>query len=284
MNDNFSDLDLHNLTQGRLPDLTGWDEQGKRYKTFDYTGAPQAWIVPDGVTEVTIECWGASGGGNNATNNPDIGAPGGYVRGTYTVTPSETLSIYVGGKGTNGVFPNGGWNGGGNARTNSETDASERSGGGGGATDVRQSGTALTNRIIVAGGGGGAGQNPTMNPKMVGGGLVGGSGNVNNGTQSTGGTGSGGTDFSGVAGSLGQGGNAGLHSPSGNSAGGGGGGYYGGGGGGGMGSFGNGSSNGGGGSGYVGSGTNTYIAATGNSGIDGRFGHGRCRITWTPIS
>jgi hypothetical protein len=109
--------------------------------TFSYNGTtgsdgtPQNFVVPPGVTSVTIEAWGATGEGN--------GAPGGYVKGTVTVTPTETLTVRVGG------FPagtTGGYNGGGNSLGRMA---------GGGASDVRQGGDALTNRIVVAGGGGG---------------------------------------------------------------------------------------------------------------------------------
>jgi len=31
-------------------------------QTFSYTGGEQTWVVPAGVTSVTIEAWGAQGG------------------------------------------------------------------------------------------------------------------------------------------------------------------------------------------------------------------------------
>lgn len=130
--------------------------------TFNYTGSVQTYVVPVGITTLTMETWGAQGGAN-WVNNTNFG---GYSKGTFTVTPGETLYIYVGGQ-TNSAT--GGYNGGG---------AGDGVGkGGGGGSDVRQGGTALTNRIIVGGGGGGAGYWSSLHVVGgVGGGLVGGDG------------------------------------------------------------------------------------------------------------
>lgn len=192
--------------------------------TFDFTGAPQTYVVPAGITSLRIEAEGAQGGANWA-NNTNFG---GRITATFDVTPGETLHVYVGGQGSLA----GGWNGGGAG------DGAGR--GGGGASDVRRGGTALTDRIIVAGAGGGAGYWSSLHVVGgVGGGLTGGDGyrepdfGSNPGgrgaTQTAGGTD--GTCVSffvpALAGSLGQGG-----TPLGSSCGcegyGGGGGYYGG--------------------------------------------------------
>ena len=106
---------------------------------FSYTGAQQTWVVPIGVTAVTIKAFGAQGNDCNV----GTGAVGGSATAEYVVTPGETLYIFVGGSGFNGNGYNGG--------------AMECGGclqGGGGASDVRRGGTSLFNRIIVAGGGG----------------------------------------------------------------------------------------------------------------------------------
>lgn len=117
--------------------------------TFSYTGAPQAFTVPAGVTSIDVDACGAEGGtrpisgpfSNLLGNGP--GGKGGRALQTLAVTPGEQLSINVGGSGASG-----GWNGGG---------ASDSGGTGGGASDVRQGGTALSDRVVVGGGGGGGG-------------------------------------------------------------------------------------------------------------------------------
>lgn len=151
--------------------------------TFFFTGAPQTFTVPIGISMLTIETWGAQGGAN-WVNNVNYG---GYVKGDYPVTGGEVLTVYVGGQPT-GIT--GGYNGGGNGEGAGK--------GGGGASDVRQGGTTYNNRIIVAGGGGGAGYWSNLHVVGgVGGGLVGGDGYRNTiadpggqgGTQTSSGTG-----------------------------------------------------------------------------------------------
>ena len=198
--------------------------------TYSYTGAVQTYVVPAGVTLVNIEASGASGGtaDNDIGSCPNNGGRGGYATGDLTVTPGETLYIYVGGEGFHGNV--GGWNGAGTGCGTWATCAK-----GGGASDVRQGGIALANRIIVGGGGGGAEWSACNGTGGDGGGLNGDDGtesgasirNGDGGTQVAGGiAGDGG--FDGTAGTLGQGGDGGTH-PAGHS-GSGGGGYYGGGG------------------------------------------------------
>jgi hypothetical protein len=144
---------------------------------FRYTGYEQTFVVPNYVTEVTIEADGASGGsGSGSYSSFPAGGPGGAVKATISVTPSESLAVFVGGEGTD---DDGGYNGGGNP---GDCNASCRGGaalgrfashlksvgpdnyfynypayGGGGASDVRQGGDGLANRVAVAAGGGGAG-------------------------------------------------------------------------------------------------------------------------------
>ena len=120
---------------------TGLSSHGQM-TVFDYTGGMQTYLVPVGVTSLHMELFGGEGYGN-------LGY-GGRVEAILTVTPGETLNIFVGGA---GGATTGGYNGGGTPG------ATTSYGGGGGASDVRQGGVALTDRIIVAGGGGGSGSN-----------------------------------------------------------------------------------------------------------------------------
>jgi hypothetical protein len=243
--------------------------------TFNYTGAQQTWTVPNGVTSIIVEAWGAEGG-----TYFGAGGKGGYSKGTLAVTPGETLYIYVGGAGSggniNGARANGGWNGGGYAN---QYDGSSYGTSGGGASDIRRGGTALSNRVIVAGGGGGGGYySGTFGNGGGGGGNTGGSGTPSNnyyggggGTQTAGGgedasSGTSGSSTSSYnqAGSLGQGGNQ-TATRGGWTASAGGGGYYGGGSGGALGA------GGGGGSSYTGGVTNATTTAgqqSGNGKID----------------
>jgi hypothetical protein len=224
--------------------------------TFSYNGtngtngSAQSFVVPSGVTHVTIQVWGASG--------PDVPAPvngtgglGGHAGATVPVTPGETLRVRVG---SNGGF-------------NSGND------GGGGATDVRQGGDTLTNRIVVAGGGGQGGGLCTDITRICQGFRGGDGGGVHGGDDGIGGAGGGGPTtggFSvvGVPGSFGAGGNDG-----------GGGGWYGGGGGGFIETANSaGEASAGGGSGFV---TPTATGPTINeAGIN--TGDGKATITYTP--
>ncbi len=131
-------------------------------QTFNFTGSTQTFVVPSGVSSLTIETWGAQGGANWVSNTNY----GGYNKGTFTVTPTQTLQINAGGQPTTTA---GGFNGGGSG------DAAGK--GGGGATDVRVSPYSLNDRIIVSGGGGGAGYWSSLHVVGgVGGGANGGDG------------------------------------------------------------------------------------------------------------
>jgi hypothetical protein len=269
--------------------------------TFSGTGAQQTWVVPTGVTSVTVQVDGATS---------IAGRLGGRVTGTLAVTPAETLYIYCGGRGAQGNNLAGGFNGGGASGLYSGTSVGSDPISGAGASDIRQGGNALANRVAVAGGGGGNGGSGNGNPGIGGSGGAGtgqaagdgtdssdsvttGSGGTG-GTQSAGGAGgakgSGGTvATNGSAGSLGQGGNGGR-GDSGVSGGGynmygagggGGGGYYGGGGGGGAGSStSGGGGGGGGGSNYTGGLTGSITSIQGATSGSGD-GTGYVSITYT---
>jgi hypothetical protein len=81
--------------------------------SLGYTGAVQNWVVPKCVTSVTLTVYGAQGSnglGPTCRNFPSasaggIGGFGGEAFGTLSVTPGDTLFVYVGGQT--------GWNGGG---------------------------------------------------------------------------------------------------------------------------------------------------------------------------
>lgn len=204
--------------------------------SFTYTGGVQYYTVPGGIYTVSVDAYGAQGGGSN-------GGLGARTRVLLAVMPGDSLAVYVGGRGgtpsSTSTRPAGGWNGGGAGGTSYDTGNPSyyrNGGGGGGATDIRRGGTALSNRVVIAGGGGGmsfggisgggagyvgsAGQN---GPNT---GAVGGGG----GTQVTGGAAGGG----GTAGGSGAGGQGADIVTSGNNpsgGGGGGAGLYGGGGG-----------------------------------------------------
>ena len=117
--------------------------------TFGYTGSLQTWTVPNGVTSVTVDVLGASGGAGYFGN----GGFGGRVAGTQAVTAGQVLNIFVGGTGANYSYISagsvGGYNGGGGGSW------AYYGGTGGGASDIRIGGTNLSNRVVVAGGGGG---------------------------------------------------------------------------------------------------------------------------------
>jgi len=118
--------------------------------TLFFTGSEQNFIVPCGVTNLTIDAFGAKGanGPNNSSSaTGGIGGLGGHTQGNVTVSSGQTFNVFVGGQATNNI---GGFNGGG-------IGGGVNSAGGGGATDIRFGGNATSNRILVAGGGGGGG-------------------------------------------------------------------------------------------------------------------------------
>ena len=228
-----------------------------------------------GGNSITVKAWGAGGGsGSNyygSSYGPDSGAAGGgggFAQTTLTVTPGQSLTIYVGG--------------GGGAGTNYGPYSQDGAGGGGGYSAIYSGGSYL----LIAGGGGGGGSAGAYNYSGAGGagggisGVTAGSGQYTGngggggtsgggGSAGTGGTSNGtaGSSLTGGAGGCGaysvgssgaggtNGGGGGCEVSSYSAGGGGGGGYYGGGGGGAPSDW-YGSGGGGGGSDYVtGSGT-----------------------------
>ncbi|MBH8569255.1 tail fiber domain-containing protein [Microvirga sp. STS02] len=190
-------LTIYNTDTGKLNTWNGfyWVEavQGlsagataPQVLSFGYTGAPQTWTVPPGVTSLQVDMAGARGRTIDNCSNCYRGGAGGRVQATLAVTPGQVLTIVVGGdRGYNPsvLYQDGGYNGGGRG---SEP--------GGGATDIRIGGTALTDRVLVAGGGGGSGFYARGGP---GGGLTGGTGLVPTSGNPTGAPGTGGTQTAG---------------------------------------------------------------------------------------
>jgi hypothetical protein len=223
-------------------------------RTFVYTGKEARFVVPSGVTKLTVVADGAEGGGNTHGYYSEPPGYGGEVSAVVPVQPGEKLYVFVGGEGGDS---HDGYNGGGHGGSSKYALAFY----GGGASDVREGGDALGDRILVAGGGGGAGGGYYFSGKGgAGGGSIGGSGGASRGQSSSGHDGgdggSGGTRTNGGAGGAGGGsgehggqpgangsrGNGGDGGASGSNGkgydggeggGGGGGGYFGGGGGGG---------------------------------------------------
>ena len=252
--------------------FTGTSSEDRIARTFEFTGAPQAYSVPPGLCRVRIEVVGAAGGEGGTAGSPGFGA---RAIATFRVTPGERLAVHAGGRGGRavGAVPGrGGWNGGGAggaAFDGSHGQSGKAGSGGGGATDVRRGGGGLEHRIIVAGGGSGGAGGAIGGTLGTGGGFGGGPtgtdglaalGTANPATGGTGGSQTAGgvagknapdRFVSATAGSLGLGGDGASGGISG--GGGGGGGHFGGGGGGSErewfdGSFGGG--HGGGGSGF----------------------------------
>ncbi|MSW11905.1 MAG: hypothetical protein F2889_07275, partial [Actinobacteria bacterium] len=121
--------------------------------TFAYTGAPVAYVVPQGVTWLQVDLQAGQGG--TAGTNGYVGGLGGRTQATIPVTAGETLYVYTGGSGGGATFNydgsrtatntyDGGWNGGG---TGNNTNA----GGGGGASDIRRNEFTVSSASAAAG-------------------------------------------------------------------------------------------------------------------------------------
>jgi hypothetical protein len=115
--------------------------------TFSYTGSIETFVVPSGVTSITIEAWGA--GGASPTSVVYTPGKGARLKGTFTVTPSDVILILV------GQNPN-------------------NQGGGGGGTFIVEvdnnssytmnTGAKVTPLLVAGGGAGGTNHSGTDNP------------------------------------------------------------------------------------------------------------------------
>lgn len=215
---------------GSAAAATCTDSAGTRTCAFSYSGAPETFTVPAGVTSLGVGLVGGSGGaGSGASyyyNAP--GGKGASVTATLPVSPGDTLQVRVGGAARAVGGGEAGYNGGG---TNPFTGNSYQvSGSGGGASDIR-TGDGLADRIVVAGGGGGGGGNGQGDGT---GGDLGSKGGAGGDAGSAGQPGIAPGGGAGVAGGavgtvLGVGGTASSTTGSGGKGGAGGGGYFGGG-------------------------------------------------------
>ena len=107
---------------------------------FDTAGST-SWTVPAGATGITVKAWGGGGGGGGG-GTVMAGAAGGgagFAQATLSVTPGESLTIFVGGAGDYG---------------DGSSNYSGGGGQGGGYSGVKRGSTEL---VIAAGGGGGGG-------------------------------------------------------------------------------------------------------------------------------
>ena len=156
-------------------------------QSFSYTGAIVNWIVPAGVTSISVDAKGAQGG-----SQPEFGINYGgrgarIVANNITVTPSQTLKILVGQGGTNGSSDDGCGGGGGTyLTTSSNTPLVIAGGGGGDGADQQGINASLTTTSTANGDAsraGSAGPNGGLaNDGSGGGGL---SGNGANGATTT---------------------------------------------------------------------------------------------------
>ncbi|MDG2275259.1 MAG: hypothetical protein P8L28_05375, partial [Flavobacteriaceae bacterium] len=142
----------------------------------NYNSGYHEYIVPSGVTNLSVTIQGGKGGngGNDVISAPlPQGALGQTLKNTITVIPGDTLKIYVGGDGIDGIQSNQGsyssqggtnllgglFNGGRGGRASTGGGWSGHGGGGGAATVMRvpqSNGTFI--EYVAAGGGGGGGQ------------------------------------------------------------------------------------------------------------------------------
>lgn len=122
---------------------------------FTYTGALQSFTVPAGVTAITVEAWGAAGGGGHGAGVR--GGAGGYVTGTFAVDAGQVLTVLVGQGGARWFGLDAGADGGGG----SPADGGSGAGAGGGLSGVflpsPDGGVSQAAALVVAGGGGGGG-------------------------------------------------------------------------------------------------------------------------------
>ncbi len=89
-------LGLATLT---LLGLTAQASQAQALLT-DTTVGTTTFVVPNGVTLLAVQLYGAGGGGSGGFG----GGSGALVMGDLSVTPDETLTLLVGGGGFGGGF------------------------------------------------------------------------------------------------------------------------------------------------------------------------------------
>ena len=168
------------------------------------------WTIPTGVLEVTIECWGAGGGGGHIGNHFTWGAAGGgggaYAQQTFTVTAGQTIEITVGTGGSGGSGTNNG--GDSYAKYNGTTQVLAKGGNGVADDETDNPGTggqasACIGTVAYSGGNGGKGSTGTWCGTGGGGAAAGAGGNGGNGGD--GATGSLFNNYPGTAGVIASG-------------------------------------------------------------------------------
>lgn len=137
-------------------------------ETFTTPGTVHEFTVPNNVTEVTVQCWGAGGGDADS-----LADPGGYAEVVFGVSDGDILYIRVGGAGLGdgtGGYPDGGSGGAASIDADADTDeaATAQAGGGGGRSGVRyNSDIASAAKAIAGGGGGGADTDSASNEAVT---------------------------------------------------------------------------------------------------------------------
>lgn len=166
-----------------------------------YTAAgTDTFTVPNGVSAVTVDLFGAEGGsaaGYVLPNPPNTGAPGGLggeSRATLAVVPGQTLQITLGAAGVPGSSRHGEFaRPGGYGHGTGGGGAHGGGGSGGGGSDVRTGAFGAGDRVLVAGGGGGAGNGGPLLHGGNGGGPAGEPGGQGGGPDGSGVAGGGGS-------------------------------------------------------------------------------------------
>lgn len=262
-------LAIPNPAQGATVDLVenglivenelGFGDPATTTLEFNYSGGPQTWTVPQGVTSASFELFGGQGGpGSGGARPSGLGGKGGRTLASLTLAPGEVIQVNVGdwggGRGRPCDQPQCDPEGYGGAGRVHENSAGGFVGGhGGGASDIRKAPFDQEDRLLVAGGGGGGGVavldvDCAITPGCIqpvadgeldggeGGGIAGVAGGPASGDAGTAQGGAGGTQFAGGAGGAGTfSGTSGVAGQGGGSedddfrGGGGGGGYFGGG-------------------------------------------------------
>lgn len=132
-------------------------------------------VIPEGVSEIRIFAVGASGGSGNGfgilLNN---GGEGGTAVSNVSVSPGESLDVFVGVRGMDGELPDGGVGGCSAPGFEGGTAASGKAGGGGGGGGASGVIRVRGDEILVIAGGGGGGSG-VGNGGLIGRGGAGGS-------------------------------------------------------------------------------------------------------------
>jgi N-acetylneuraminic acid mutarotase len=155
---------------------------------FNTQGAA-TYTVPTGFTSVTVKAWGGGGGGGGGGKSGGKaggdGGGGGFIQTVLTVSPGESLNVYVAAGGTGGIKADGG-----------------AGGGGGGASSVKRGTTTLA--LAAGGAGGGGGDSRATSANGGPGGAGGGASGLTGTAGGTNGAGAGGSQTAGGAGGTGS--------------------------------------------------------------------------------